>query len=155
MKWNAQMIEHLERCHEDSRARRSLSARLKTALRRAGVSPACVARWTGVRERDVEFWRRGITAPPPDALNRIAGSLDLDLHWLCTGQTRLDATYSRHEHRRYGVPGTVSDESRGCLVKRCSGKHRSQIRVKSYDWPTVHSRGCPARDPGRPRPVPG
>jgi len=39
-----------------------------------------------VGEHDVQFWRRGITVPPFAAFNRIAKALDIDPHWLCTGQ---------------------------------------------------------------------
>ncbi|ACC74348.1 hypothetical protein Bphy_5268 [Paraburkholderia phymatum STM815] len=115
MNWNAKAIEHLERCREDSRARRFLSARLENALRRAGVSSARVAKWTNAPEIHVEFWRRGITSPPPDALKRIAGSLSLDLHWLCTGQTeKVDGPSTLEEAGRQGYPqyGNVSCEGR-------------------------------------------
>jgi hypothetical protein len=36
----------------------------------------------------VQFWRRGITVPPFAAFNRIAKALDIDPHWLCTGQAQ-------------------------------------------------------------------
>ncbi|AFT90019.1 hypothetical protein BUPH_08231 (plasmid) [Paraburkholderia phenoliruptrix BR3459a] len=84
----AQTIEHLERSGENSGLRRALAARLNTALRRANVSSSRVARWLGVSECDVQFWRRGITVPPLNAFKRIAAALDLDVHWLCTGQIR-------------------------------------------------------------------
>jgi hypothetical protein len=34
----------------------------------------------------VDFWRRGITVPPLHAFTRIAAALEIDVHWLCTGQ---------------------------------------------------------------------
>jgi hypothetical protein len=40
-----------------------------------------------VSEHDVQFWRRGITVPPLAAFTRIARTLDVDVHWLCTGQS--------------------------------------------------------------------
>jgi hypothetical protein len=83
----AQTVEHLVRSGEDSRLRRALASRLDSALKRAGVSSARVARWVSVSECDVLFWRRGITVPPLHAFKSIAASLDLDVHWLCTGQT--------------------------------------------------------------------
>jgi len=87
MNRRAQTIEHLERSNGDSSLRRALAARLDTALRRAGISSACAARRLDVRERDVQFWRHGITVPPLNAFTRMAAVLNLDLHWLCTGQT--------------------------------------------------------------------
>jgi hypothetical protein len=56
-------------------------------LKRAGISSAGAARWLDVSERDVQFWRRGITVPPLNAFTRIATFLNLDVYWLCTGQT--------------------------------------------------------------------
>jgi hypothetical protein len=41
-----------------------------------------------VSEADVQFWRRGITVPPLRAFNRLAATLDVDVHWLCTGQSQ-------------------------------------------------------------------
>jgi hypothetical protein len=87
MNQHAQTIEHLERSGKDSSLRRALAARLDTALRRAGVSSASVARRFGVKEHDVQFWRRGITVPPPSVFTRIAAFLNVDVYWLCTGQT--------------------------------------------------------------------
>lgn len=84
----AQTIAYLERSGEDNSLRRALAARLDTALKRASISSARVARWLGVSECDVQFWRRGITVPPINAIRRIAASLELDMDWLCTGQAR-------------------------------------------------------------------
>jgi hypothetical protein len=87
MNQRAQTIEHLQRSDEDSSLRRALAARLDTALRRAGISSASAARRLDVSEHDVQFWRRGITVPPLNAFTRIATFLNLDVYWLCTGQT--------------------------------------------------------------------
>jgi transcriptional regulator with XRE-family HTH domain len=87
MNQRAQTIEHLQRSDEDNSLRRALAARLDTALRRAGLSSARVARLLHVSECDVQFWRRGITVPPLLAFTRMAAFLNLDIHWLCTGQT--------------------------------------------------------------------
>ena len=86
----AQTVEHLERSDGDSGRRRALAARLDTALKRAGVSSARVAKWVDVSESDV-FWRRGITVPPMLAFRRIAASLNVEMHWLCTGHTLASA----------------------------------------------------------------
>ena len=86
MNRRAQAIEYLERSGGDSSLRRALAARLDTALKRAGISSACAARRNGVPERDIQFWRQGITVPPLNVLTRIADSLKVDVHWLCTGQ---------------------------------------------------------------------
>jgi hypothetical protein len=40
----------------------------------------------------VDFWRRGITVPPLHAFTRIAATLEVDVHWLCTGQTQRAVT---------------------------------------------------------------
>jgi len=85
MNQHAQTIEHLERSGGNSSLRRALAARLDTALKRAGVSSAHVARRFDVNERDVQFWRRGITVPPLGVFT--PAFLDVDLYWLCTGQT--------------------------------------------------------------------
>ncbi|SAK47888.1 helix-turn-helix domain-containing protein [Caballeronia ptereochthonis] len=65
-----------------------MAARLDRALQKANVSSARAAGWLDVSEHDVQFWRRGITVPPLSAFNRIAKALDLDVHWLCTGQAQ-------------------------------------------------------------------
>jgi hypothetical protein len=82
-----QTIGHLERSHEDNALRRAIAARLDRTLQKAGVSSAKAANWLDVSEHDVQFWRRGITVPPLAAFTRIARTLDVDVHWLCTGQS--------------------------------------------------------------------
>ena len=82
-------IGHLERSIENDRLRRALAARLDRAFKRAGISSARAARWLGVSEYDVHYWRHGITVPPLNACMRLAAVLNLDIHWLCTGQTRV------------------------------------------------------------------
>jgi ribosome-binding protein aMBF1 (putative translation factor) len=84
-----QDIGHLERSIEDDRLRRALAARLDRTFKRAGMSSAHAAKWLGVREDDVQYWRSGITVPPLNACTRLAVALNLDLHWLCTGQTHV------------------------------------------------------------------
>jgi hypothetical protein len=88
MSRRAQTIEHLERSAEDKGLRRALAARLDMALKRAGISSAQAAKWLDVSEDDVQFWRRGITVPPLSAFTHFAAVLNLDIHWLCTGQTQ-------------------------------------------------------------------
>lgn len=85
---HSQTIGHLERSHEDNALRRAIAARLDRAMQKANVSSAKVADWLDVTEHDVHFWRRGITVPPLHAFNRIARQLDIDVHWLCTGQAQ-------------------------------------------------------------------
>ena len=85
---HTQTMGHLERSASDNAFRRALAARLDRALQRAGISSAKTAKWLSVSEDDVQFWRRGITDPPLHAFTRIAAMLDLDVHWLCTGQTQ-------------------------------------------------------------------
>jgi DNA-binding transcriptional regulator YiaG len=89
MNRHTQNIGHLERSAEDDRLRRALAARLNRALKHAGVSSPQAAKWLGVSEDDVQYWRRGITVPPLNACTRLAAVLNLDVHWLCTGQTHV------------------------------------------------------------------
>ena len=81
-------IGHLERSAENDRLRRAVAARLDRALKRGNISSARVAKWLEVNEYDVQYWRGGITVPPLNACMRLAILLNLDVHWLCTGQTR-------------------------------------------------------------------
>jgi hypothetical protein len=83
------IIGHLERTAENDRLRRGVGARLDRALKRAGISSARAARWLEVNEYDVRFWRVGITLPPLNACMRLATLLNLDVHWLCTGQPQV------------------------------------------------------------------
>ena len=80
---------HLALHLENDRLRRALAARFDMTLRRAGVSSARAAKRLGVSEDDVRYWRRGITVPPLNVCTSLAAALNLDVHWLCTGQSRL------------------------------------------------------------------
>ncbi|HKR46773.1 MAG TPA: helix-turn-helix transcriptional regulator [Paraburkholderia sp.] len=101
MNRSALAAEHLERSGEDSGLRRALAARLDMALKRAGVSSARLAKWVSVSESDVLFWRRGITVPPMEAFKRIAASLNLDFHWLCTinADSNVDSPANQFCHK--------------------------------------------------------
>jgi len=79
---------HLERSIENARLRRALAARLDRAFKRNGLSSARAATTLGVSKYHVEYWRHGITVPPLSACARLAADLNLDVHWLCTGQSR-------------------------------------------------------------------
>ncbi|MFM0557804.1 helix-turn-helix transcriptional regulator [Paraburkholderia sediminicola] len=76
---------HLERSMENDRLRRALAARLDRA---AGLSSARAATALGVSKYHVDYWRHGITVPPLNACTRLAAELNVDVHWLRTGQTR-------------------------------------------------------------------
>jgi hypothetical protein len=89
MNRHTEHIGHLERSVGDNRLRRALAARLDRAFKRAGVSSARAAKWLGVGEDDVQYWRRGITVPPLNACTRLAVVFNLDVHWLCTGQPQV------------------------------------------------------------------
>ena len=82
-------IGHLERSIGDDRLRRALAARLDRTFKRAGISSARAARWLGVSEDEVQYWRHGITVPPLNACMRLAAVLNLDVHWLCTGHAQV------------------------------------------------------------------
>src|SRR5260370_40405650 len=79
---------HLKRSAEDHVLRRAIAARLDRALQQAGTSSAKAAKWLSVTREEMDFWRRGITVPPLHAFTRIAATLEVDVHWLCTGQTQ-------------------------------------------------------------------
>ncbi|ANB75026.1 hypothetical protein AYM40_21610 [Paraburkholderia phytofirmans OLGA172] len=89
MNQDTRHIGHLERSVEDNRLRRALAARLDRTFKQAGVSSAQAAKWLGVSEDDVQYWRRGITVPPLNVCTRLAAAFNLDIHWLCTGQAQL------------------------------------------------------------------
>lgn len=86
---HAMDIGHLERSVDDDRLRHALAARLDRAFKRADISSARAPRWLGVNEYHVQYWRRGITVPPLDPCMHLADVLNLDIHWLCTGQTHV------------------------------------------------------------------
>jgi hypothetical protein len=89
MNFHQRNIGHLERSVDDARLRRALAARLDRAFKRARISSAHAAKWLGVSEYDVQYWRSGITVPPLNACTRLAAAFDLDIHWLCTGRTEV------------------------------------------------------------------
>jgi hypothetical protein len=79
MNRHTETIGHLERSAgtTDSGER---SPHALTAHARASVSSAQAAKWLGVSEVDLQYWRRGITAPSLNARKRLAGGLNLDVH---------------------------------------------------------------------------
>jgi hypothetical protein len=89
MNRNIQTIKYLECSADDYGRGRALAAHLDRAFKRAGVSSAKAAKWLGVDEDGVQFWRRGITVPELPHFARLAASLKLDVHWLGTGQTQM------------------------------------------------------------------
>jgi hypothetical protein len=84
---HSQAMGHLERSEEDNALRRAIAARLDRAMQKGNISSAKAADWFDVTEHDVQYWRRGITVPPLHAFTRIARAVDVDVHWLCTGQS--------------------------------------------------------------------
>ncbi|WP_341318462.1 XRE family transcriptional regulator [Paraburkholderia sp. IMGN_8] len=82
-------IGHLDRSIEGVRLVRALAARLDRAFKRADIGSARAATWLGVPEYDVQYWPQGITVPPLNACMRLAADLNLDGHWLCTGQATV------------------------------------------------------------------
>jgi len=83
---------HLEPSAEDHVFWRVIAARLDRALQQAGTSSAKATKWLSVTQEEVDFWRRGITVSPLHAFTRIAATLEVDVHWLCTGQTQRAVT---------------------------------------------------------------
>ncbi|WP_429454572.1 XRE family transcriptional regulator [Paraburkholderia sp. 40] len=86
MNRHTQSIGHLERSAENDRR---LAARLDGVLKQAGISSTRAAKWLGVREYDVQYWRSGIAVPPLNACMRLGAIFHLDVHWLCTGQPQV------------------------------------------------------------------
>jgi hypothetical protein len=89
---HAKNLQQLRRSAEDHVLRRAIAARLDRSLQRAGISSSKAAKWLSVTQDEVDFWRRGITVPPLHAFTRIATTLQVDVHWLCTGQTQRAVT---------------------------------------------------------------
>jgi hypothetical protein len=86
---HTQRIGHLERSTEAYRLWFAFVERLDRASKRADVGSAPAARWLGVSEHDVQFWRRGITVAPSNAFVHIAAISNFDRHWLCTGKLKV------------------------------------------------------------------
>lgn len=92
MSRHTEHIDHLECSVGDNRLKRALAARLDRAFKRTGVSSDQAAKWLGMRKNEVQYWRRGITVPPLNACTRLAAVFNLDIHWLCTGQSQVAQT---------------------------------------------------------------
>jgi hypothetical protein len=80
MSRHTQTIEHLERSAEDNGLTRALAARPDRAFKRACINSAQSAKWLGVGESDVQFWRRGFTVASMNDFARIAAVRNLDIH---------------------------------------------------------------------------
>ncbi|WP_175105658.1 XRE family transcriptional regulator [Pararobbsia alpina] len=53
------------------------------SIKRARITSRLVATYVGVKERDVDFWRAGITVPHGAQCQRLSQLLGVDLSWLC------------------------------------------------------------------------
>lgn len=74
---------HLEKHAHSDRFRKGFSTRLDMTIKRAKITSRLVASTLGVKERDVNFWRAGITLPGGAQCRRLSQFLSIDLAWLC------------------------------------------------------------------------
>ena len=69
----------------------TLQERISESLRRAGMRPADLARRAGVKRATVSLWLNGPTKTlSGENLTRAAQALNVDAHWLSTGEGRPD-----------------------------------------------------------------
>jgi hypothetical protein len=64
-------------------------------IKRAGITSGLVAADVGVREREVDFWRAGITVPQSTHCQRLLQLLRVDLSWLCLAAGPIVRQYER------------------------------------------------------------
>jgi transcriptional regulator with XRE-family HTH domain len=69
----------------------TFAARLAAALGRAGQTQTWLARQLDVRNATVSAWVRGDSIPEGQYLLRLPGLLDVDGHWLLTGERHRGA----------------------------------------------------------------
>lgn len=74
---------HLDRNTQSDRFRRIFSTRLDMTIKRARLTTRLVALYLNVKERDVTFWRAGITLPGSAQCRRLSSLLHVDVAWLC------------------------------------------------------------------------
>ena len=80
MDLTSQTSEHLAWDTEDNALRGAIA-----------VIPATATRWFVASEHEAKLSRRGITVPLHQAVRRLAGPPDVDVHRLCTGQGKAIA----------------------------------------------------------------
>lgn len=69
----------------------TLSERLKQALKRAEMKPAELARRARISRGAVSLWMKGVTKSiEGENLTRAAAALDVNPHWLATGEGQRD-----------------------------------------------------------------
>ena len=91
MDLTSQTSEHLAWDTEDNALRGAIAARLHRTLRHKRFIPATATRWFVASEHEAKLSRREITVPPHQAVRRLAGPPDVDVHRLCTGQGKAIA----------------------------------------------------------------
>ncbi|MGJ8559688.1 MAG: helix-turn-helix domain-containing protein [Litorimonas sp.] len=64
----------------------SLALRLKTTRKKHGLSQSELAKLVEVSQPTIANWERGGHIPRPDALSRIAETLNIDTTWLLSGE---------------------------------------------------------------------
>ncbi len=74
---------HLQENTHSDHFRKRFSTRLDMTIKRARITSRLVASYVGVKERDVNFWRAGITVPLASQCQRLSQLLRIDVAWLC------------------------------------------------------------------------
>jgi hypothetical protein len=74
---------HLERNSHSDMFRKLFATKLDMTIKRAKMTTRLVASYMGVKERDVMFWRAGITLPQSVQCRRLSQLLRVDVAWLC------------------------------------------------------------------------
>lgn len=74
---------HLEGHAQSDQFRRGFATRLDMTMKRARIPSRLVASYLGVREREVMFWRAGITLPQGSQCRHLSKLLGIDVAWLC------------------------------------------------------------------------
>lgn len=86
---------HLEESGQSASFRKGFSTRLDMTIKRARITSRLVAIHVGVKEREVDFWRAGITVPHGAQCHRLSQLLRVDLSWLCLAAVPVVREYER------------------------------------------------------------
>jgi len=71
-------------------------------LQANGVTPYKVSKATGVSQSTLSDWKRGISTPKQDKLQKIAGYFNVSLEYLTTGKNpEENQTYITEQEKRY------------------------------------------------------
>lgn len=71
---------------------KSIASRIRTARHNRGLSQAELGAKIGVKQSNVGRWEQGEHTPRSSTLRRIAEALEINLHWLVTGEGEMEPT---------------------------------------------------------------